>query len=706
MKTKLARFLIAACLPALLHAGAPVTHIDDILKPHVIFTDFAVTAPPSITHSLSNDGKLQISGKLEDQSCTIVLRPKEGTWDISAYAYFRVDVTNRSDSLIHIRGGLNAKGGTASMAYILPGERATVGFPFPRMADADDSPELFRLQDIRPNGFRYFHWLPFHPEQVSACRLVITSPSDRLHLEDLQISVGQPYGVKANAALHELPYLDKFGQVRQLDWPNKLHAEEELSTRAAQEARQAGTDTNPAGFNRFGGWKDGPQLEATGFFRVEKYKGRWWFVDPDGRLFFSHGANSIGFEQSTPINDKGKSRAELFAWTPSETDIPEALSKHSYHFMRANLIRTFGPEWKNKAYDRVHRRLRSLGMNTVGAWSDKEFYENPRTPYTNILHVWYGPKPLGKKLADPFAPEFAQRVEEGLRKLFPRGEDPWCVGVFIDNELGWYENFIHYALAGDADMPARKAVFSFLQEKYPSIEKLNTAWATKYASWETLAAFPEKSERFETDLKELKRLVAHRYFKVCHDTMRKVLPRQLYLGSRIHKADPEIMEEAARFTDVVSVNRYMPLAITKLPETFDRPCLVAEFHFGAPDRGVPGTGLSYVGDQKARSRAYAAYVLDAVLQPNIVGTHWFAYTDQSAAGRWSAGRNGENYQVGFVDVTDTLYPEISATSRELAEVMYSLADRESVELLPLLQATWSHPPAQKTKDPLIQTATN
>jgi hypothetical protein len=164
--------------------------------------------------------------------------------------------------------------------------------------------------------------------------------------------------------------------------------------------------------------------------------------------------------------------------------------------------------------------------------------------------------------------------------------------------------------------------------------------------------------------------------------MRKVAPRHLYLGSRIHKAGPEVMAEAARFADVLSVNRYMPLPVTSLPKNFDKPCLVSEFHFGAPDRGVPGTGLTFVGDQLQRSRAYAAYVLDAILQPNIVGTHWFAYTDQSAA-----GRPGENYQIGFVDVTDTIYPEISETSRGVAEIMYSLANKESVDFLRILETT-------------------
>ena len=689
MTANLLRLAVAACLPAALQAAESVTQIEDLLKPHVVLDDFFATVPPGVSQSIANGGKLQLSGKLEDKTCTIVLKPKEGTWDISKYAFFRVDLTNRGDGLIWIRGGLNAKGSSASMAYILPGERATVGFPFQRMEDADDSPEIFRLQDVRPNWFRYFHWKPFHPEQVSACRLTILSSSDTLNLKDLQMGVSLPYGAEANARLLELPYLDKFGQVRLLDWPGKLRSEDELAARAAKEKLESDSDSGPASFNRFGGWKDGPQLRATGFFRVEKYKGRWWFVDPDGKLFFSHGANSVGFEQSTPITDKGKSRAALFAWTPSETDIPDALSKESYHFMRANLQRTFGHDWKAKAHARIHGRLRRLGMNTVGAWSDQELYDTPKTPYTNILHVWRGDKPLGKKVADPFSPEFEARVEEGLRQLFPNGEDPWCVGVFIDNEIGWYEDFAHNALAGDADMPARKAVFASLKEKYETIGALNTAWGTKYESWDALDEFPEESEGFEQDLKELKRLIAHRYYKVCHDMMRKVLPNHLYLGSRIHKASPEIMEEAARFTDVLSENRYMPLAVTKMPANFDKPCLVAEFHFGAPDRGVPGTGLSYVGDQLARSRAYAAYVLDAVLQPNIVGTHWFAYTDQSAAGRWSAGRNGENYQMGFVDVTDTLYPEISATSRGVAEIMYSLADKESVDFMRLLETTWS-----------------
>lgn len=709
--------LIAGFLPTLLQGGGPVTQIEDLLKPHAVIEKYSVTAPPSIAHGISSEGKLELSGELKDKACTIVLKPEEGDWDISGYSYFRVDITNNGGGLVWIRGRLDNEGAldwnnsSSSMAYILPGERATLGFPFQRAQSADDSPEIFFPQGARPTGFRY-HWMKFDPEKVIACRMVIQSASSQLDLKDIQVSLAQPFGAKANARLLELPYLDKFGQVRQLDWPGKVHSETELAGRTLKEAEESKANPGPESFNRYGGWKSGPQLEATGFFRVEKYKGRWWFVDPEGHLFFSHGANSVGFVQSTVR----KGREALFEWIPPEEGFGEALEKDNVNFAAANLIRTYGGDWRAKGCDRIHTRMRQWGLNTVGAWSDPYLYKNPKTPYTPILHVWPGKNPLGKKVPDPFSEEFEKRVEEGLRGLAKTsGSDPWCLGVFIDNELGWYEDFVHNALAGQPDMPARVAAIALLKEKYAGIEALNAAWATQHASWEAINGAPdfipaseegdqadeakavhgatEKFKAYREDRKSIERMIANRYYQVCQKLMRKIFPNHLYLGSRIHKATPEIYEEATRSSDVLSVNRYMALAATGLPKGFDKPVLIAEFHFGAPDRGVPGVGLTFVGDQLQRSRAYAAYVLDAVLQPNIVGTHWFAFPDQSAAARPTVGKPGENYQIGFVDVTDTPYPEFTTYSRGLADVMYPLADTESVDFLRILEDAWSKPPS-------------
>ena len=45
-------------------------------------------------------------------------------------------------------------------------------------------------------------------------------------------------------------------------------------------------------------------MPATGHFRVEQQDGKWWMVDPEGRLFWSHGIDCVRADASTPITDR------------------------------------------------------------------------------------------------------------------------------------------------------------------------------------------------------------------------------------------------------------------------------------------------------------------------------------------------------------------------------------------------------------------
>ena len=78
------------------------------------------------------------------------------------------------------------------------------------------------------------------------------------------------------------------------------------------------------------------------------------------------------------------------------------------------------------------------------------------------------------------------------------------------------------------------------------------------------------------------------------------------------------------------------------------------------------TGLRRTANQQDRADKYKSYVLGALRNPYIVGTHWFQYKDQATTGRG----DGENYQIGFVDICDTPYPEIIQASREVGRNMY------------------------------------
>ncbi|MCB1070102.1 MAG: sulfatase-like hydrolase/transferase [Verrucomicrobia bacterium] len=661
--------------------------VDKWLAPVRAISDITCTPPKDIQFSRIDQDVFRLTGAMPNRQTTVILRPKVGAWDLSDVSYLRVDLVNQGPGLVWIRGRLDNPGAqdwwnsTASEAFLLPGETGTLGFAYARAPNLNDAPSIFDRQSAKPNGHRT-HWKAFDPAHVVACRLVIQSTSPELSLDRIAIRAGQPYGAEANKELLELPYLDRFGQVRKLDWPGKLHEEGELRRRDDQERAAEANDLGPRSFNRYGGWADGPRLEATGFFRTEKVDGKWWLVDPEGRLFFSHGMNSIGFDQSTPV----EGREALFAWLPQSDDplYSDVLRKGRAFFLAGNLARTFGADWQAPARDRVHRRLREWGMNSLGAWSDKGLVTDKRTPYTAILHAGGDWSPLGHGISDPFEQNFKQRLVEGLGKIMPEGSDRWCVGVFIDNEIDWTEKFVHTTFTRPANQPARLACLDWLKDRYGAVEKLNTAWKTTFDAWESIGALPDdETEAMAKDITDLKRLISGTYYRTCREAMREALPGQLYLGSRMHKAPREVMEEAAKYVDVLSLNSYEPLSGTKMPGGLDVPCMDTEFHFAAPDRGVPGTGMWPIGNQKQRARAYVAYVMSGVLHPNVVGTHWFAFADQSAA-----GRPGENHQIGFVDVTDTPYPEITRASRLLAERMYTIGTDASATLLGTLEALW------------------
>jgi len=79
------------------------------------------------------------------------------------------------------------------------------------------------------------------------------------------------------------------------------------------------------------------------------------------------------------------------------------------------------------------------------------------------------------------------------------------------------------------------------------------------------------------------------------------------------------------------------------------------------------TGLRSASNQEQRANAYKHYMREAMKRPNIVGAHWFTFRDQALTGRG----DGENYQIGMVDVCDTPYMEMIKATREIGESMYT-----------------------------------
>ena len=191
-----------------------------------------------------------------------------------------------------------------------------------------------------------------------------------------------------------------------------------------------------------------------------------------------------------------------------------------------------------------------------------------------------------------------------------------------------------------------------------------------FRSWDGFLACTNAVDEAKAgaDLEDLHRRVVAQYFRVIRDAIKAAAPNRLYLGTRIAWGADVIYEESARFCDVVSVNIYNRRPVKDLPATaLDKPLINGEFHFGALDRGMFHTGLVGTRDQAERAQCYRDFLNACLDHPRFVGTHWFQWQDQALTGR----SDGENYQIGFVTVTDTPYPELVEAARDIGATMYA-----------------------------------
>ena len=78
-------------------------------------------------------------------------------------------------------------------------------------------------------------------------------------------------------------------------------------------------------------------------------------------------------------------------------------------------------------------------------------------------------------------------------------------------------------------------------------------------------------------------------------------------------------------------------------------------------------GWSPAADQNERAAIYTRYVESVLKNPSLVGCHWFQYVDEPLTGR---AYDGENYNIGFLSVTDTPYPELVAAARAIHRRAY------------------------------------
>jgi len=215
-----------------------------------------------------------------------------------------------------------------------------------------------------------------------------------------------------------------------------------------------------------------------------------------------------------------------------------------------------------------------------------------------------------------------------------------------------------------------------LRKQYQSIAELNASWGTRFANWEIVKEgieLTEFNQALEADLSLLLSHYAEQYFAVVKAAVKQYLPNHLYMGARF--ADwgmtKEIRSSAAKYADVMSYNYYkegISNNFWSFLADIDKPSIIGEFHNGAIDSGLLNPGLIHASSQADRGKKYQEYVYSVIDNPYLVGAHWFQYIDSPLTGR---AYDGENYNVGFVSVTDIPYQPLVDAAKEVNSQIYT-----------------------------------
>lgn len=336
--------------------------------------------------------------------------------------------------------------------------------------------------------------------------------------------------------------------------------------------------------SQYGGWLD-VQLEATGHFRTTLYKDAWYLVDPDGYLFFGAGPNSVKAESAY-----------------ASISLPEDLI--------------------------------NLGFNHAANWSDYAAINggSEKIPYVFRALFLQGYKNTTQRTKDLFSdgivpifdPAFLTYADNlAQTEVAPNKDDPYCIGVFSDNELPLYTN----------------TSFGELLDRFLGIPSLTDPNYLAAHNW----MIDRKGVNYTIDAQDRTDwhgYLVSEYYKKVYTAIKAYAPDMLYLGSRLHAAAknfPGIYKESAPFVDVFSVNYYGPFEPnTQLLEMWEaesgKPFILSEFYAKGFDVSLDNTGGAgyHVPTQTDRALYFENFVIKLLESKGCVAYQWFKFQDDSS----------------------------------------------------------------------------
>ncbi|MDO5570176.1 MAG: hypothetical protein Q4F97_01745 [Bacteroidales bacterium] len=466
-------------------------------------------------------------------------------------------------------------------------------------------------------------------EGVDSIRFIINSP-----VNNPEIEIYPPFILSKDKPESKLIdntiAVDKYGQWI-VDEYNKKHRAEQDIFRIWNSEKNNLNNKFPDGFTSFGGVRS-IQREKTGYFRKEKIDGKWWFIDPDGYPFLSSGVCCVRLADVTNTKD----REYIFENKPKEQYVS---------FYKENIMLRYGKNWLEKWMDNSVKRMKNWGINSIGNWSLPELF-NKKFPFTMTIEGLFINKFI-MGLPDIYDENYKTEIAGNIKNTALKFKNnKWLIGYFIGNEQPWpgQEELLCKRIIDGKDTPMKEALISYLSQNGDTKE----------------------------NRKQFIYITFDKFLSYVNDMLKRYDPNHLNLGIRFGgNISDELISMAGKHFDVFSFNCYNIRPnddyINRVAKISNLPSLIGEFHFGVPANGL-ASGLVSVEGYKQRGEAYSYYVENGYSNPNLIGIHWFQWIDEPVTGR----PDGENYNIGFVDVTDCPYPFLTESAKESFKRIYDI----------------------------------
>ncbi|MDR0902316.1 MAG: hypothetical protein LBM92_06070, partial [Opitutaceae bacterium] len=428
----------------------------------------------------------------------INLRPQNGApcFDLSRCSVLAIDVKNLIGAQIGVKCQLNNPGANGSEfcerggIALDAGETATLRVRYHRAGPAPDDVKIEGVKNA-PEGLKGRRNLDL--KNIVNIMLFIQPLGQEVKFEASNIRLEEPFAGVSDAvksAKTFYPAFDRYGQYKHKDWPGKTRSDSDMAKERAREDADLAANPRPPSFNRFGGWADGPALEATGAFRTARHGGMWWLVDPEGKLFFSHGIDQFYNAELTGVTLREHYFEELPAmdspgakglWR-KQSHLPgtpnfyraKKVTPDAFDFFGSNLRKKYGPDWSGAYKKRLYARADSWGVNTAANWTLKDYNRDGRLPYAGqagtpgAVTIKGHAGGAARFFQDVFDPGFEKAIIKSLEAEWAfAANDPMCIGFFVDNEHAWGGEtaLAEAVLRSPPDQPAKREFRRRLEER-------------------------------------------------------------------------------------------------------------------------------------------------------------------------------------------------------------------------------------------------